>query len=109
MTAGAKRPFVVIGTSGSHDYLKDGTGDRRYWRVGDLEAGPTAPISPEDRVRLDALIALGGDAMCDGIHDAEAPPQYLCTRCFPEGREDPSEQEDDGYEESRQDHDQEME
>jgi len=106
MTADAKRPLVVIGTSGSHDYLKDGTGDRRYWLVGDPAPGPAAPISPEDRARLDALIALGQEAGCDGIHDADAPPQYLCSRCFPEGREDLSLQEDD---ESRQDHDQEME
>jgi len=28
-----KRPWVIIGTSGSTDYLKDTTGDRCYWSV----------------------------------------------------------------------------
>jgi predicted P-loop ATPase len=27
------RSFVLIGTSGSPDYLNDTTGDRRYWTV----------------------------------------------------------------------------
>src|SRR5271154_3452198 len=49
MTADAKRPLVVIGTSGSHDYLKDGTGDRRYWLLGDPAPGPAAPLSPPER------------------------------------------------------------
>lgn len=82
-----KRPFVVIGTSGSTDYLKDATDDRRFWPVR-VEPS-TGPLSQEDRAIVDRLVALhlepiGADEeACDGIHDDGAPAMYLCTRCFP--------------------------
>lgn len=33
LSPGGKRHFVIIGTSGSHDYLKDSTGNQRFWPV----------------------------------------------------------------------------
>jgi len=121
MTTAAKRPLVVIGTSGSHDYLKDTTGEKRFWPVREPSSGVVEPVSPEDRARLDAYLAATsgsvvvatvaageGDA-CDGIHDEGAPLLYLCTRCFPDLRGDLPAQEDDGYEDARQTNDQEME
>lgn len=74
--------FVVVGTSGSTDYLRDGrdgTGDKRFWSV----AVPPDEPSPDD-----------GQA-CDGLHDETAPAHYLCTRCFPDPREDLGHLEDD--------------
>ena len=51
----SKRPLVIIGTSGSTDYLKDTTGNRRYWPV----ASPPAdmpPLSAEDRAVVQRLV-----------------------------------------------------
>lgn len=68
-------PRVLIGTSGSTDYLNDTTGDRRYWL-------PVADASPIDN---DAHAAIVKELveMCDGLHDENAPEHYLCSRCFP--------------------------
>lgn len=53
---------------------------------------------------------------CDGLHAEGAPPQYLCTRCFPELVDRPlsvggdlSEPDDDDYAEDRRDEVREME
>jgi len=108
MTAVDKKAYVVICTSGSPDYLKDSTGNRRYWPAHAPSTAPAEPISSEDRALVDVLITMSGE-WCDGLHDEEAPQQYLCSRCFPNGREDPSAQEDDGYEETCRDQDREME
>jgi len=29
----ARRHFVIIGTSGSHDYLEDSTAEQRFWSI----------------------------------------------------------------------------
>ena len=58
------KDMVIIGTSGSLDYLNDSTAGQRFWRVEHLP-----------RVEQDP---------CDGIHDESAPTSYLCTRCFPQ-------------------------
>ncbi len=49
MMAEAKKLLVVIGTSGSHDYLKDTAHDRRYWPVRVELSTATAPLSVEAR------------------------------------------------------------
>jgi hypothetical protein len=41
-----RKPFVIIGTSGSHDYLKDTTGGRRFWPVA-VPVGKPLPIDNE--------------------------------------------------------------
>lgn len=84
---------VIVGTSGSTDYLRDETAGQRFWSVA---PGP----SPLDPVEI-----------CDGIHDEDAPPQYLCTRCFPNGAAggDLAAHEDNMYDEVRRDDEQEME
>ena len=48
------KPFVIIGTSGSHDYLKDGTGDRRYWPI--RVALTADPLSPRHQAIVDKLM-----------------------------------------------------
>ena len=91
MTAEAKK-LVVIGTSGSHDYLKDTTGGRRYWPVRVPAELGAEPLLPEERAVVDKLVAMSSgaalasddEAVCDGIHDEGAPSHYLCTRCFPD-------------------------
>lgn len=113
-----KKPLVVIGTSGSHDYLNDTTGDRRFWPVRVPPTAADTPLSPEDQAVIDKLVAMtsspivvvskDGEATCDGIHDEGAPAHYLCTRCFPDGG-DLATHEDDVQEDVHQDHDEEME
>jgi hypothetical protein len=81
--------MIVIGTSGSTDYLKD-TSDRRYWHARvcpDPAADDLAKVGR--RLWADLLaaqrvdqIAAVDEADCDGIHDEDAPQQYLCSRCF---------------------------
>lgn len=81
MTTEAKRPLVVIGTSGSTDYLMDSTGGRRFWPV---------------------TVASDDGEGCDGLHDEEAPAAYLCTRCFPDlGRGDLGRGHDDDEDDNR--------
>ena len=81
---------VIIGTSGSTDYLNDTTGSQRFWPV-------TAPRGEDS------------DQDCDGLHDESAPIQYLCSRCFPKLRRDLAEPLNDEYDEARRDEDKEME
>jgi hypothetical protein len=63
MMAETKKTLVLIGTSGSHDYLRDPTGDRRFWPVRESSSTGVDLLSPGDRARLDA---------------------YLCTRDLPD-------------------------
>lgn len=79
------KKFVVIGTSGSPDYLNDTTGDRRFWPL------------------------VADEARCDGIHDENAPIQYLCSKCFQGPRGDLTAPQDDEYDEDRRDVAEEME
>jgi len=92
-----KKDLVVIGTSGSTDYLTDPRGDQRFWpeKISADEAGP--PLSAEDHSKLKALF-MG----CDGIHDEGAPAIYLCTRCFPDsGRGDHGSTDEDDHRDDR--------
>lgn len=89
----SQKPLVVIGTSGSQDYLRD-TGDRRFWPVP--VAAPTSDEAPDD------------GQTCDGLHDEDAPALYLCSRCFPYGEISPRE-DDDGYDRADRDAHEEME
>ncbi len=93
MTSEDRKLLAVVGTSGSTDYLRDATGDQRFW-----------PVVPPPGGTAD------GAETCDGIHDEGAPPQYLCTRCFPgAARGDLAEHEDDDCDGVRRDEEQEME
>lgn len=78
---------VIIGTSGSTDYLLDGTGDCRFWPVH----VPHRASAPDD------------GQVCDGLHDEDAPAQYQCSRCFPSFRGDLLEIQEDAYDEVRRD------
>jgi len=86
MTMEDKRPLIVIGTSGSTDYLRD-MGDKRYWPV---------------------VVADDGEP-CDGLHDEGAPAIYLCSRCYPQPQGDLFELAHDEYDENRRDDDGQME
>lgn len=46
------RPWVIIGTSGSHDYLNDTTSSKRFWLV------KTPSSRPRTRTRNEALKTL---------------------------------------------------
>ena len=109
----SKRPLVIIGTSGSTDYLKD-TGNRRYWPVA--VSINTPPATAEDLAVVQRFVeATGGKWLveagedCDGLHAEGAPVQYLCSRCFPDLRGDLAASHDDEYEEARRDDAEEME
>ena len=84
---------TIIGTSGSTDCLNDTTGERRFWPVSVAYVDDP----PDD-----------GQG-CDGLHDENAPIQYLCSRCFPNLRGDLTELQNDEYDEARRDEDEEME
>ena len=73
---------VIIGTSGSTDYLRDTTGNQRFWPVSVVSV-PRGRSAPGDGQR------------CDGLHDENAPVYYLCSRCFPDHRTDLFEYDDD--------------
>lgn len=116
-----KRPFVMIGTSGAHDYLRDMSGDRRFWAGREPSTVPGEPLSPEDRSLIDRLVAASSrpvepkltaadeETTCDGVHDETSPPQYLCSRCFPDLRGDlAADEADDDEDEARQDQGQEQ-
>ena len=95
MTIGPKHT-VIIGTSGSTDYLNDTTGNQRFWPVSVPRGEP----------------ALDNGQDCDGLHDEGAPVQYLCSRCFPDVasiRGDLTEPQDDEHDEARRDADEQME
>jgi Virulence-associated protein E len=107
-----QRQFVIIGTGGSHDYLKDSTANQRFWSI---RTPPQRQLTLEEARLLNRLRALPADTFdkllaaansslrharrrhgsivtdedppCDGIHDTGATPLCLCTRCFPYGRE----------------------
>lgn len=88
---------VIIGTSGSTDYLHDTTCNQRFWAAVSVPRGEPAPD--------DALL-------CDGLHDEGAPVQYLCSRCFPDVasiRGDLTDAQGDEYDEARRDADEQME
>ena len=34
------------------------------------------------------------DDECDGLHDEGAPAHYLCTRCYPDGIDEPHPEQD---------------
>lgn len=111
----SKRPLVIIGTSGSTDYLKDNTGARRYWPVAAASVD-TPPATAEDLAVAQRLVqATGGKWLveagegCDGLHEEGSPVQYLCSRCFPDLRGDLAASHDDEYEEARRDDAEEME
>jgi hypothetical protein len=114
VTAEGKK-LVVIGTSGSTDYLLDvdqyrpTRQDRRFWPV----TVPPVDLATlrVDRAQLWAEAAefWADDGLrCDGLHDEAAPIQYQCSRC-PGLRGDLSEPQDDEYEEARRDDAEEME
>ena len=99
MSEGDKRPLVIIGTSGSTDYLKDTTGNHRYWPV-EVPSGDVPPLDEADAEVVKKLVELTGGTWiveakprlkvapvaeaCDGLHDEGAPAQYLCSRCHPD-------------------------
>ncbi|HSX22347.1 MAG TPA: VapE domain-containing protein [Gaiellaceae bacterium] len=78
------KKLVIIGTSGSNDYLRDGTGDRRFWPVTVPANVPARTDTPDD------------GQTCDGLRDEDAPVQYLCLRCFPYGEIPPSDEDEYG-------------
>ena len=73
-------PRVIIGTSGSPDYLKGTAGEQRYW-----------PVSAPPPAEAFSACPAADDGACDGLHVEGSPPQYLCTRCFP-ARQEPEEE-----------------
>lgn len=64
MSPEMKKHYVVIGTSGSHDFLRNDK--RRFWpREIAVEAEPLC---------------------CDGLHDGRVPLPYCCSRCLSFGQ-----------------------
>ena len=90
MMAETKNTLVLIGTSGSDDYLKSTASDRRFWPVtacgsesGDVDARDVDAVRAY--VELTPRFEIPETyEPCDGIHDEGAPPEHLCTRCFPD-------------------------
>jgi hypothetical protein len=117
------KKLILIGTSGSMDYLDHARSDRRFWPVAVAAPSSAVPLSAEDRAIVDRLVALTPDPVptvvgtpsvdedgqsCDGLHDEDAPVLHLCSRCFPRG-EIPAGPEEDSYDEPRRDDDGQME
>jgi hypothetical protein len=69
------RQFVIIGTSGSRDYLEDSTSNQPFWPVYTPTTTPTDDTNTDD------------DPPCDGSHDTDTSLLFPCTRCFPYGRD----------------------
>ena len=66
------RHFVIVGTSGSHDYLTDSTDGQRFWPIH-VATPPPAPNERQTFVRR--LLALGlitGQELEDLTSDAAA-------------------------------------
>lgn len=61
----SKKLLVVIGTSGSHDYLKDTTG--RFWPVRVPVVPSGAPLSPEDRAVINKYLAASAEDDENGV------------------------------------------
>jgi predicted P-loop ATPase len=51
----SKRPMVIIGTSGSHDYLRDPNGEKRFWPVH-VDASNGRDLSPAEQRALARLL-----------------------------------------------------
>ena len=62
----SKRLLIIIGTSGSHDYLKPRENDnKRFWPVGLPGADLKRDLSDEERTALDSFLAHHADAQDD--------------------------------------------
>ena len=60
------RHFVIIGTSGSHDYLKDTTGGQRFWPISGTTRTPApnetrTPPTLQEAELVKRLLALTPD------------------------------------------------
>lgn len=54
------RGFVVIGTSGSHDYLQNSTGNRRFWPVRVLHFDLKRLAAERDQIWAEAAVSEAG-------------------------------------------------
>lgn len=87
------RHFKIVGTSGSHDYLK-GSGNQRFWSVYTPTTVPADVTNTDD------------DPPCDGNHDTTTSLLSPCTRCFPYGRDTQRDMDEREDSELQQDSDQ---